>query len=119
MELLLTIIKDGRGFHLGEFLFSSYLLPGAHFNPSAGDTAQSISQDSTFRFPVIKALFYEHFAATSASANQAQLARPTLFALSKNYRSHQGILALASLVMEMLWNGNAATYSVSYYRLRD
>jgi hypothetical protein len=42
----------------------------------------------------------------SASAKQGQLARPTLFTLSKNYRSHQGVLALASLVMEMLWNGN-------------
>ncbi|OCL09185.1 hypothetical protein AOQ84DRAFT_221144 [Glonium stellatum] len=104
IELLLSIIKDGRGFHLGEPLHSSYLFPQAHFHPSAGDTAQSISQDSTFRFPDIKALFYEHFAAASASANQAQLARPTLFTLSKNYRSHQGILALASLVMDMLWN---------------
>jgi hypothetical protein len=99
--------------------FLHICFPVLTLNPSAGDTAQSISQDSTFRFPVIKALFYEHFAAASASANQAQLSRPTLFSLSKNYRSHQGILALASLVMEMLWNGNAATYSVFYYRLRD
>ncbi|KAI9731582.1 MAG: hypothetical protein M1834_004702 [Cirrosporium novae-zelandiae] len=94
IEMLLSIIKDPRGFHL------------------AGDTAQTISQDSTFRFPDIKALFYEHFAASSASANQVQIARPMLFTLSKNYRSHQGILALASLVMDMLWNGNSPSHSV-------
>lgn len=87
IELLLTFIKDGRGFHF------------------AGDTAQAISQDSTFRFSEIKALFYEHFAATSAATHQGELSRPEMFTLSKNYRSHEGILALASLVMGMIWKG--------------
>lgn len=87
IELLLSFIRDGRGFHF------------------AGDTAQAISQDSTFRFSDIKALFYEHFVAASASTNQRELARPEMFTLSKNYRSHQGILALASLVMGMIWKG--------------
>ena len=87
IELLLSFIKDGRGFHF------------------AGDTAQAISQDSTFRFSDIKALFYEHFASASAVTNQAELARPEMFTLSKNYRSHEGILALASLVMGMIWKG--------------
>ena len=41
--------------------------------------------------------------------NQAQLAQPTMFALSKNYRSHQGILALASQVMDWLWKGIRAS----------
>ena len=85
--LLLSFIKDGRGFHF------------------AGDTAQAISQDSTFRFADIKALFYDHFAAASAATHQAELARPEMFTLSKNYRSHQGILALASLIMGMIWKG--------------
>lgn len=87
IELLLSFIRDGRGFHF------------------AGDTAQAISQDSTFRFSDIKALFYEHFAATSDATHQSELARPKLFTLSKNYRSHEGILALASLVMGMIWKG--------------
>ena len=87
IELLLSFIRDGRGFHF------------------AGDTAQAISQDSTFRFSDIKALFYEHFVAASASTNQRELAHPEMFTLSKNYRSHQGILALASLVMGMIWKG--------------
>ena len=87
IELLLSIINEGRAFHF------------------AGDTAQTISQDSHFRFQDIKALFYDHFAAAASLTNQPQLARPQLFMLAKNYRSHQGILGLASLVMEMLWNG--------------
>ena len=32
-----------------------------------------------------------------------------MFALSKNYRSHQGILALASQVMDWLWKGIPAS----------
>lgn len=87
IELLLSILKEGRAFHF------------------AGDTAQTISQDSHFRFQDIKALFYDHFADAASLANQPELSRPRLFMLAKNYRSHQGILSLASLVMEMLWNG--------------
>ena len=87
IELLLSILKEGRAFHF------------------AGDTAQTISQDSHFRFQDIKALFYHHFVDAASLANQPELSRPRLFMLANNYRSHQGILGLASLVMEMLWNG--------------
>ena len=87
VELLLSFIRDGRGFHF------------------AGDTAQAISQDSTFRFSDIKALFYEHFAAASTATHQKEIARPVMFTLAKNYRSHEGILAVASLVMQMIWKG--------------
>lgn len=87
IELFLSFVKDGRGFHF------------------AGDTAQAISQESTFRFADVKTLFYEYFTAASVSTNQAELAQPTMFALSRNYRSHKGILALASLVMSWLWKG--------------
>lgn len=87
VELLLSIVNDGRAFHF------------------AGDTAQTISQDSHFRFQDIKALFYDHFATAASQTNQPELARPRLFTLARNYRSHQGILGLASLVMAMLWNG--------------
>ncbi|KAL8732005.1 MAG: hypothetical protein Q9181_004094 [Wetmoreana brouardii] len=87
IELLLSMVNDGRAFHF------------------AGDTAQTISQDSHFRFQDIKALFYDHFATEALLTNQPGLARPRLFMLAKNYRSHQGTLDLASLVMEMLWDG--------------
>ncbi|KAL9101119.1 MAG: hypothetical protein Q9163_003596 [Psora crenata] len=72
----------------------------------AGDTAQAISQDSTFRFNDPKGLFYEHFSAASDAISQCDLARPKLFTLNKNYRSHQGILAVASLIMDLLWKVN-------------
>ena len=44
IQFLLEFIKDSRGLHF------------------AGDTAQAISQDSTFRFSDVKAIIYEHFA---------------------------------------------------------
>ncbi|KAL9066625.1 MAG: hypothetical protein Q9161_007455 [Pseudevernia consocians] len=65
----------------------------------------TFDEDSAFRFSDIKALFYEHFAAASAASHQGELARPQMFTLSKNYRSHEGILAMASLVMGMIWKG--------------
>lgn len=86
IELLLSMVNDGRAFHF------------------AGDTAQTISQDSHFRFQDIKALFYDHFATAASLTNQPGLARPRLLMLAKNYRSHQGTLGLASLIMEILWD---------------
>lgn len=72
---------------------------------AAGDTAQCISKDSVFRFPEIKALFHEHYDHIADEIGQPELAKPTQFSLAKNYRSHQGILSLASCVMQMLWIG--------------
>lgn len=83
--LLLTLGNDPRGFHF------------------AGDTAQGISQDSTFRFQDVKALFHNHFGPQSTAVGQKDLANPHLFTLSRNYRSHQGILSLASSVIELLF----------------
>ena len=87
VQLFLEFIKDSRGLHF------------------AGDTAQAISQDSTFRFSDVKAIIYEHFVPASVRTKQSQLSRTTMFTLSKNYRSHRGILALASLIMKMIWKG--------------
>ena len=91
IELFFSIIRDGRGFHF------------------AGDTAQAISNESTFRFEDVKKMMYDHFARTANSNRQLQLSQPETFLLSKNYRSHRGILALASLVMKMIWDGFPAT----------
>ncbi|KUM63621.1 hypothetical protein ACN42_g3458 [Penicillium freii] len=85
--LLLGCLSDARGIHL------------------AGDTAQCISKDSIFRFPEIKALFYEHYEVIANELNQPSFAKPVQFALAKNYRSHQGILSFASWVMQLLWHG--------------
>lgn len=77
----------------------------------AGDTAQAISQDSTFQFSDIKRLFHEHFSASGAAANQKDIAQMEKFSLSKNYRSHHGILAVASFVMALLWKGTHLSLS--------
>ena len=63
IELLFEFVRDGRGFFL------------------AGDTAQTISSDSNFRFADIKSLFYDQFKALSIKTKQPQLARPILFPL--------------------------------------
>ncbi|KAL1999926.1 hypothetical protein VTN02DRAFT_3799 [Thermoascus thermophilus] len=85
--LLLNCVGDARGIHL------------------AGDTAQCISKDSAFRFPEIKALFHSQYASIANELGLPDLARPIQFSLSRNYRSHQGILSLASYVMQILWTG--------------
>lgn len=74
---------------------------------TAGDTAQTISNDSTFRFPDVKTLFFDHFSAVGESMHQPMLARPKQMVLTKNYRSHNGILSVASVVMKMLNAGNS------------
>ncbi|KAF8460716.1 hypothetical protein BDZ91DRAFT_738462 [Kalaharituber pfeilii] len=87
IDLLLTLVRNPHGIHF------------------AGDTAQCISRDNTFRFQDVKARFYEHFIAMANEARQASWARPELFPLAKNYRSHQGILSLAGDIVQMLYNG--------------
>jgi hypothetical protein len=71
---------------------------------SAGDTAQSISKDSLFRFATAKALFYTHFSDPSNNKKQSEVV-PDLLPLSYNYRSHRGILSVASVVMDLLYAG--------------
>jgi superfamily I DNA/RNA helicase len=85
--LLLKLVKNPRGIHL------------------AGDTAQCISKDSTFRFADVKALFYEQFFSLASATNERTLAFPAMFKLNRNFRSHQGIISLASFVMNLLYTG--------------
>ena len=91
IELFLTFINDSRGLHF------------------AGDTAQAIANDASFRFEDVSALLYKRFSAAGDALNQKKLAKPTMFKLLKNYRSHKGILRLASLVMDLLWRGYPET----------
>ncbi|KAI4235552.1 MAG: hypothetical protein LQ349_003074 [Xanthoria aureola] len=84
LELLLKLIKDGRYFH------------------AAGDTAQAISQESTFRFEDLKAMIYERFTDNTLTGKQGQ-ERPEVFQLGLNYRSHHGIVKFGSMVMDLLW----------------
>lgn len=81
LQLFLGLLKESRGFH------------------AAGDTAQNISKDSTFRFADIQALVHDHFQQT----DQKLHANPTTFRLGFNYRSHDGIVKLASFIVDLLW----------------
>ncbi|KAF8241484.1 P-loop containing nucleoside triphosphate hydrolase protein [Wilcoxina mikolae CBS 423.85] len=87
IELLLSLIPDPRQIHF------------------AGDTAQSISKDSLFRFPNAQALFYSRFRDPSPTWKKQVGVVPELLPLSHNYRSHLGIVSVASVVMELLYAG--------------
>ena len=85
--LLLKIVRNPRGIHF------------------AGDSAQCISMDSTFRFSDLKTMFYKEFNPAAEEAGDQRIARPEVFKLAKNFRSHQGIISLASFVMNLLYKG--------------
>ena len=45
--------------------------------------------------------------------NDSSLAKPKLFKLAHNYRSHQGIIALGALLIDNLYEGNLAYIQLS------
>lgn len=84
IELLLDLVNDTKSFAF------------------AGDTAQCISRDSCFRFQDLQSLFFRKYERLGALANQKDLAKLKRFTLSKNYRTHNGILKLAAKVVDAL-----------------
>lgn len=70
----------------------------------AGDTAQTISAGSSFRFDDLKAFLYrvEQQQNTPANSAGAYLHQPTMFQLAINYRSHGGIVNCAHSVIELI-----------------
>ncbi|KAK6527363.1 hypothetical protein TWF281_010543 [Arthrobotrys megalospora] len=85
IELLLDLVNDVKSFAF------------------AGDTAQCISRDSCFRFQDLKSLFFQKYERLGILASQKDLAKLNLFTLSKNYRTHNGILKLAAKVVDVLY----------------
>ncbi|KIN94752.1 hypothetical protein M404DRAFT_372448 [Pisolithus tinctorius Marx 270] len=67
----------------------------------AGDTAQTISAGSTFRFADLKAFIHRAEAAGSM-AIQKSCAAPEVFELAINYRSHGGIVNCAQLIVKLI-----------------
>lgn len=104
IELLLSLIHDPRGIHFGRLALGRTRYFNKLILRLAGDTAQSISKDSLFRFATAKALFYTRFSDSSARGKNSGLS-PELLPLSYNYRSHRGILSVASVIMELLYAG--------------
>ncbi|RVD88960.1 uncharacterized protein DFL_003123 [Arthrobotrys flagrans] len=84
IEMLLDFVNDAKSFAF------------------AGDTAQCISRDSCFRFQDLKKLFFQKYERQGILAGQQDLAKLNLFTLSKNYRTHNGILKLAAKVIDIL-----------------
>ncbi len=67
-----------------------------------GDTAQSVMRGISFRFEDLRSLFFylnENYKAVGA---QAEVTVPKVMPLIYNYRSHAGILHLASSVVKIL-----------------
>ena len=85
IALMLKLVQNSREFHFDE------------------DIAQDISQNSIFRFQDAKTLFHDHFVRQSTNVEQQSLVQSQLFTLNRNYRSHQEILFMTSIVMKILW----------------
>ncbi|KAL9962912.1 hypothetical protein ACROYT_G032063 [Oculina patagonica] len=67
-----------------------------------GDTAQSIMQGISFRFEDLRSLFFYLNENYKAIGVQAEVVVPQIKQLVYNYRSHSGILNLASSVVSIL-----------------
>ncbi|XP_023410615.2 TPR and ankyrin repeat-containing protein 1 isoform X1 [Loxodonta africana] len=66
-----------------------------------GDTAQSIMRGVAFRFSDLRSLF--HYASRNTTDKQYAVRKPKkIYQLYQNYRSHSGILNLASGVVDLL-----------------
>ncbi|KAG8690837.1 hypothetical protein FRC11_008770 [Ceratobasidium sp. 423] len=69
----------------------------------AGDTAQTISAGSSFRFEDLREFFWGLERQNSAvCAEKRKPIHPVLFHLSVNYRSHGGIVDCASTIVELV-----------------
>ncbi|CAJ0759793.1 3516_t:CDS:10 [Entrophospora sp. SA101] len=69
----------------------------------AGDIAQCISRGSSFRFQDLKALVYKwELDRSKFIYNQPSAIMPKQFEMNINYRSHNGILRLASSVIDLI-----------------
>ncbi|CAB4422241.1 unnamed protein product [Rhizophagus irregularis] len=70
----------------------------------AGDIAQCIARGSSFRFEDLHALLY-NWERSRVKINHSNIdINPNRFELDINYRSHNGILQLASSVIKLIWD---------------
>ena len=66
----------------------------------AGDTAQTIAAGVGFRFEDIRSLFYTDFIPNMTSGHDALV--PPVQTLTRNYRSHAGVINLATTIVDAL-----------------
>ena len=67
-----------------------------------GDTAQSVMRGISFRFEDLRSLFFYLNKSYKVVGGQAEVLVPQIMPLIYNYRSHSGILNLASSVVSLL-----------------
>lgn len=67
-----------------------------------GDTAQSIMRGIAFRFQDLKSLFHSIKTCTMTAPKDSVRVPDRLYQLTHNYRSHAGILSLASSIVNLL-----------------
>ncbi|KAK3609568.1 hypothetical protein CHS0354_019581 [Potamilus streckersoni] len=80
-----------------------------------GDTAQSIMRGISFRFSDLKSLFFHARQSMQAMGKTGAVEVPKqVYQLTHNYRSHAGILSLASSVLDLL----VAFFPESFDRLK-
>ncbi|KAF7797816.1 hypothetical protein EIP86_009022 [Pleurotus ostreatoroseus] len=65
-----------------------------------GDTAQTISEGSTFRFQDLKA--FMHSVEIPQNAAHITALKPKVFQLTRNYRSHAGIINCAQTIISLI-----------------
>jgi hypothetical protein len=53
-------------------------------------------------------LFYNQFYELATATKDRSVASPALFKLTRNFRSHRGIIALASFIMKLMVTGKRA-----------
>ena len=80
-----------------------------------GDTAQSIMRGVTFRFSDLRSLFFNAKKALGGSKKSPIEVPDTVHQLKYNYRSHKGILKLASSIVHLL----GYFFPESFDRLED
>lgn len=91
-------IDEVQDFTMAE-LYLLFQLTDPNFCFLAGDTAQTIARGVGFRFADLRSLF------NRVNEEQPALAvrTPTPYSLVTSYRSHAGVLRLASSVVEVLY----------------
>ena len=67
-----------------------------------GDSAQSIMRGIAFRFSDVRTIFYEMQKLTRDREDVSQVCIPNISQLTINFRSHTGILNIASSVIDLL-----------------
>ncbi|KAI0656836.1 hypothetical protein C8Q70DRAFT_1046658 [Cubamyces menziesii] len=68
----------------------------------AGDTAQTISAGSAFKFSELKAFLYRLSQNPVSATAKAAPSNPEVFHLTINYRSHQGIVKCAASIVDLM-----------------